>query len=115
MFTLIVGIPNSGKTTYSQRYDNVFHADELGMKETEYIIKTEKDLCVEGIFVLSKHRKKLCDLYNGKKVCVWMDTPLEECKKRENRGRGLWMTEQWASIFEPPTYEEGWDEIICQK
>ena len=49
-----------------------------------------------------------------KKVCVWVNTPLEICLERERnyRKRPLEMVAQHAKRFEPPTLDEGWDEII---
>lgn len=50
-----------------------------------------------------------------KKVLVVMTTPLEECLRRNaNRERKLpdFVVENIYAKYEPPIYEEGWDEII---
>lgn len=50
-----------------------------------------------------------------KKTCIWIDTPLEECIQREDRNRPIEIILLHADTFEPPTYDEGWDEIIVIK
>ena len=112
MLTLICGIPNAGKTTYSQKYDNVIHLDDV--QRTSVIcemVANEEDVCVEGAFLDSRRRRKIADAYKGKKVCIWLNTPLDECIARENRGRQKGLFRVCAEGFEPPTYAEGWDEI----
>lgn len=119
MFTLICGLPNSGKTTYSNKFDNVIHIDEIPVinkspiKTVIELLNTTDDICVEGVFPIVSDRKKLIDAYKGKNTkCIWLNTPYEECVKRENRGRKEVLIKNCHSIFEPPTYEEGWDKII---
>lgn len=119
MLVLICGIPNAGKTTYSSRYKNVIHTDDVvpsgrGHHQTvRDMVANEDDVCVEGTFIIARHRKKLAEAYNGnRKVCIWLDTPLDECIKREDRGRGTLITRNCSALFEPPTLDEGWDEII---
>lgn len=115
-FNLICGIPNAGKTTYSSKYENVIHTDEI--KKTrlvcDMVSNAGDNVCVEGIWISAHIRKELLRSYkgNGKKVCVWLNTPYEECVKREDRGRGTLIIQNCHELFEPPTYEEGWDEII---
>lgn len=118
---LICGLPNAGKTTYSARFDNVLHLDEFIGNPSKYkaCIEAAKnasfDIIIEGLFT---ERKKRTDLFEaikdkpGERVCIWIDTPADECIRRENRGRHPSVVEHHARIFEPPTYDEGWDEII---
>lgn len=113
MLTLICGIPNAGKTTFSQRFNNVIHFDDV--QKTFVVcemVSNEDDVCVEGAFLDSRRRRKIAEAYKGKKVCIWLNTPLDECIARENRGRQKGLFRICADGFEPPTYAEGWDEII---
>lgn len=121
MVTLIFGVPNSGKTTYSKRYENVIHLDDVEPVDgspikaiCEQLSNTDGDVAVEGVILFAKYRKRICEAYkgDGKRVCIWLNIPLEECERRENRGRGLYMTRNCHDVIEPPTYDEGWDEII---
>lgn len=114
MLTLICGIPNAGKTTYSQRYNNVIHEDDIQKidKICEMVSK-ENDVCAEGVFINSWRRQKVASAYKGeRKICIWLDTPLEECISREDRSRSTVLVRNCNSMFEPPTFDEGWDEII---
>ena len=102
------------KTTYSEKYENVIHLDEEGRRIFETVEKSEGDIVIEGIFILRSMREKLLKSYkgDGKKVCIWLDISPEECERRENRNRGAYMIWNCFNAFEPPTLEEGWDEII---
>ena len=118
--TLICGIPNAGKTTYSQRFEYVVHMDDVAIKGhpmsriCEIISNAEEDVCVEGVFISRLQRKQLVDACKPewKKMCIWLDTPLEECLRRENRGRREGLVRNCYACMQPPTYSEGWDEII---
>ena len=115
---LICGIPNAGKTTYSSRYDNVIHLDDVCNYKhcAEIASQTNGEVVVEGVFYNIRQRKKLLEICNDKspKICIWMDTPIEECKRRENayRRRPSWIVGDYHNAFEPPTLDEGWDNII---
>ena len=50
-----------------------------------------------------------------KKTCIWLNTDPNECKRREDRGRRPWLIDNCERCFQPPTYDEGWDEIIVVK
>lgn len=110
---LICGYPRAGKTTYSQRYKDVIHLDTtMGWRGSRYKgvyreIEKRSDAVVEGIFGRSKERTDLLEAYkgNGRKVCIWLDTPLEVRQTREGYIKH-------GDYFEPPTKEEGWDEIV---
>ena len=115
MLTAIVGIPNAGKTTYSAKYDAVIHLDDVGQTERvcELIKQMGDDVVVEGVFALPSQRKRLIEAYAGEyKRCIFLGVTLEECVKREDRGRPAWMLKNAYKHFEPPTLDEGWDEII---
>lgn len=121
---LIMGYPNAGKTTYSQNYEDVIHLDDFGRgkfaKCNEAVLHSDGNVVVEGIYNTAKRRKSLLDAVsekNCRKVCIWIQTPLEECLRREKmyRMRGDNVVLVSADMFEEPTYSEGWDEIITIK
>lgn len=108
MITLICGMPRAGKSTYSQQYDNVIHFDGLWYaKVLERVEQASGNVVVEGIYHHANDRIRLINAYHGDgKKCIWLDTPLDVRKTRP-------MWRQWADpIFEPPTLNEGWDEIV---
>ena len=114
MLTLICGLPNAGKTTNSQRFPNTIHSDDCKSMDEVLALVSENDgdVCVEGMFFNRLSRKRLLGSYNGSGTkCILIDTPLDICLEREDRGRLLPMIRNCADMFEPPTYDEGWDEI----
>ena len=116
MLTLVCGIPNSGKTTFSERWSgNVVHLDDTEGRHravAEMVSQDEGDICVEGVYLHHVQRRELARAYRGARICIWLDTPLETCIEREDRGRGTLITRNCAALFEPPTLDEGWDEIV---
>lgn len=121
MLTLIIGVPNAGKTTFSKNFKNVLHADEIRptkevpfMKAVCNAVSEADAICVEGLFMTARHRRPVVEAYKGndEKVCVWLNYPLEECIAREDRGRKEALVRDSHMVFEPPTYEEGWDRIV---
>ena len=125
MITLICGLPNAGKTTYSAKHNNVIHFDEVSRKGDQFrrcnhLAKhTEGDVCVEGVYNSARRRKELIEACKDKspKICIWLDTPLEECVRREEsyRKRPLTIVYMEHDNFEEPTLDEGWDEIVVIK
>lgn len=124
MLTLICGIPNAGKTTYSKGYRNVLHLDRMSPhrfvdKYTECARQAslyDGDVTVEGIYSTREFRKALLEACEEqeRKVCIWLDTPLDKCVEREEgyRKRPNLMVMMHHHNFEPPSYDEGWDEIV---
>lgn len=114
MLILIMGLPNSGKTTYSQKFDNVLHLDDFPNSKflncNKEVSKRNGNIVVEGIYNLRCRRELLLKNVNGEKICIWIDTPLEECLRRSGRPKEV--VQQDYNVFQPPTYEEGWDDII---
>jgi hypothetical protein len=109
MLTLICGLPRAGKTTYSQQFKDVIHLDTSGaykgvLHKVKYL---SGDIIVEGVYRLKYERNKLINTYNTDKYkCIWLNTP-----DKIRRSRDGW--DKWCDKpFEPPTLEEGWDEII---
>lgn len=119
MFILICGLPNAGKTTYSSQFENAVHIDDLVSKERPRsdavleMIQDADDMCIEGVFPFADRRRMYREAYKGEGTkCIWLDTPYEECIKRENRGRPKMIIKNCYALFQPPTLAEGWDEII---
>lgn len=76
------------------------------------MLKNEQgNVVVEGIYHKPEARKEVCEAYKGegKKVCIWLNTPLEVRSQRQ----GFCPFDK--TRFEPPTEAEGWDEIIVIK
>ena len=114
MLTLICGLPNAGKTTYSKRYDNALHQDDIGTIDRiiKAIGQTDGDVFIEGYFGRKDQRSRVRSSYQGRARCIFIDISVEESIKRENRNRNAQILRNAARFFEPPTYDEGWDEII---
>ena len=119
MLYLICGLPNAGKTTYSNKFESVLHYDDisrLSFAERNEIYRNTDAECIEGIYNTIKSRKNIleCVKETDKRVCIWIDTPLEICLERERnyRHRPEQMVKHSYDAFQPPTYDEGWDEII---
>ena len=109
MLTLICGLPRAGKTTYSKRYDNVIHLDScFSYRGVIHAMRGMKDdVVVEGVYNHAYERKQLLNAYEGEMgKCIWLDTPDEIRSTRPGWGKNC------IKPFEPPTYEEGWDEIV---
>lgn len=121
MIILICGLPRAGKTTYSKKYEQdmiVFHLDTYGMIEGSRYLgifhsvyqNSNKNIVIDGVFHSAHLRKRLLQSYknNDKRICIWINTPLEIRKSRSGYVK-------YYADFEPPTYDEGWDEIIVIK
>ena len=109
MLILICGLPRAGKTTYSERFDEVIHLDTSGAYQgvLRRLKHKDGDVIVEGVYRLIKERENLIRAYNGTVFkCIWLETPDEVRQSR--RGWDKWCDRP----FEPPTLDEGWDEII---
>ena len=111
MLTLICGFPRAGKTTYSRQFEGlceVVHLDTCGRYSgvRKRIERSQGSVVVDGIYDTADRRTDLLQAYKGQGArCVWIDTPLEVRKARHGYiGRN--------EHFEPPTFAEGWDEII---
>lgn len=109
MLTLICGQPRAGKTTFSRHYDDVIHLDTSGAYRgvLHHVRGRSDDIVIEGVYRNAYDREQLLQAYNGDRAkCIWLDTPVEI--RRERPGWDKWCDKP----FEPPTYDEGWDEII---
>ena len=112
MLTLICGIPNAGKTTFSKQFENALHQDELGTHVVEAVKEATGDVVIDGYFGTSEIRRKVLEAYNGQSRCIFLDIPTWESIRREDRHRHPQILRNAARFFEPPTYSEGWGEII---
>lgn len=113
MLTMICGLPNAGKTTYSKQFNNVLHQDNIGtISNIVSVIKPMDDIIIEGYFSRRNERDRVRTAHKGYAKCIFIDISVEESIKRENRNRNPQILRNAARFFEPPTIEEGWDEII---
>lgn len=115
MIILICGVGRAGKTTYSQAFDHVLHLDGMGREPQRFrnVINalTDRDVTVEGIYGTSALRMELLQAYRGKgSKCIWLDTPEPLVRDRLKKD-GIPIPHRHFD-FEPPTFNEGWDEII---
>lgn len=131
MLSLITlcGPPGSGKTTLSNKiakeYGLIRYSfDELNCMYYDDLVqpalKTLEDghsVVLDALYDRVKSRKKLLEdtsHINCKKILIVMITPLDECIRRNaNRPNPLesFIVEIVHKSFEPPTLDEGWDEI----
>lgn len=112
MLTLICGHPRAGKTTYSKRFDNVIHLDEVHstQKVIQKIRTISGDVVVEGIYYRPTERRELIKAYKGNRTrCICLNTSKEVREQRY----GHRIKHDYPFLL--PTYEEGWDEIIIME
>lgn len=127
--TLICGLPNAGKTTYSRQFENVIHLDDFRKNHLigdlcfqdckDIVLNNDGDICIEGVYNTVKRRRDLLTAIKLKgddyyKKCIWINTPLNVCCERsKNEGaKSSTIVYSYARAFEEPIKEEGWDEII---
>lgn len=120
--TLICGIPNAGKTLYANRFPNVVRYDSLRLITPQRYahicaLAATENICVEGVYGEKWRREELvkaCHEQGHTATCIWLDTPTDKCLERERnyRHRPESLVLAHAKMFEPPTLDEGWDEII---
>lgn len=127
---LFCGSPGSGKTTLSKQMAEQYDAERISFDERHYLRHTDmippilealtdgKNVVADSVFAYTKQRTAILDAVKDipcRKILVHMDTPLEECLRRNaNRKKRLpaFVVESFYESFEPPTLAEGWDEII---
>lgn len=132
MLTIYVmcGTPGSGKTTLSKQlaeekklvrfsYDEMHCFDLRGlMKPVVGALLGGKNAIVDNVNNRIKGREMLLNYVKDipcKKILVFMNTPLDECKKRNaNRQNRLpdYFIEGIHNALQIPTLDEGWDEIL---
>ena len=86
-------------------------------KCAEEASNSEGDVYIDGVYYNSFLRKKLLEVFKDyKKVCIWVNTPVETCLERSTTGgKPASIVRFFSKIFEIPTEDEGWDEIITIK
>lgn len=98
-------------------------ASALTAKKVNEVLNNGKDVSYANHTVSHRrYRKDLLYFFYGfqkyvrplRKVCVWVDTPLEKCLEN-NKAQGMpdrpdWIERNYKE-FVPPSHDEGWDEI----
>ena len=122
----------AGKTTFSyqlvEQYNTVRYSfDEMKcFKHSDLIkpiiesINKGESVVVDALYSKIRFRKELLQAINNtncKKICVYFKTSLEECLNRIAKRSGCeklpdFIVKDIYNRFEPPTLDEGWDEII---
>lgn len=128
--TLFCGAPGSGKTTLSKQMAEEYGAERLSLDEMKlyrhrelvrpisHLLRDGKSVIVDSVFTRVKWRKMILESVSNipcRKVLVYMDTPMEECVRRNaqrpNPLPEFVVIDIYQSI-QKPTLDEGWDEII---
>lgn len=138
---ILCGIPGSGKSTLAQKiavqhtaklhcYDSLPNAHTTGKTKTVHEqmwrdiaadLIAGNDVVCDDLHTKTQWRRDILDALYGvecKKILVVMDTPLEECLRRNaNRTARLpnFVVCDLHGKYEAPTLDEGWDEIIYVK
>lgn len=126
---VMCGVPGSGKTTTSKQMAEEhglerFSFDEMRCFSLESFMRPAIKAMEEGKSVIldtvnlrvNVRKKVLQALANisCKKVVVYMDTPLDECIRR-NANREVHLPEHIIQStyrsLQQPTLDEGWDEV----
>ena len=83
-----------------------------------HLLRAGKSVVVDSVFARVEWRKMILESISDipcRKVLVYMDTPMEECVRR-NAQRPHPLPEFTVTSIhrslQPPTLDEGWDEII---
>lgn len=126
---VMCGVPGSGKTTTSKKMAEEhglerFSFDEMRCFRLESFmlpaitaLEEGKSVVLDTVNLRVNVRKKVLQALADvpcKKVVVYMDTPLDECIRR-NAGREVHLPEHVIqSLYrslQTPTLDEGWDEV----
>lgn len=129
MIFIFSGPPGSGKTTLSKKISEEQNAIRLSFDEmhcfqhkeliqpTLKALQEGKNVVLDSVFYRISQRKLILDAtkdLNCKRILIYMTTPLEECicrnAQRPNPLPEFMIRDMYKSI-EPPTLEEGWDDI----
>lgn len=141
-FTMLVGIPGVGKSTYAESlyddYTKYISSDKIREElygdancqkdhskvfavmheQTLEALKNGYDVVYDATNITRKHRKailiQLPEYVTKECTIVW--APIEVCVKRDqNRSRtvGVEVINKMLKQFEAPFYDEGFDHITC--
>ena len=132
------GIPGSGKTTLatqlSQEYDLALYSYDylrnnrrpewgcISAYLLELVIQSLLDnqsVIVDDMYITKESRQKLLSAISDiecKKTLIVLQTPLELCIERDrtrtSHNLGKPIVCNFNKKYEPPSLEEGWDEIL---
>lgn len=131
------GLPASGKSTMAESIENaeVFSSDAIRKElfgdesiqgdnkmifqilhnRIKKALAEGKNAVYDATNISVKLRKNITDSFDAEHICIYVDTPKEECIRRNaNRERKvpIKVIERMARNFEPPTKEENFSEIL---
>ncbi|MCQ2077810.1 MAG: ATP-binding protein [Bacteroidaceae bacterium] len=131
-FTMMCGLPNSGKTTKASdlaaqtgatliRLDNYTHLYlegykprnilDLAIADISAALECGEDVIYDSVNATAYERGLVVEAVENKGcsiVCIYMNTPVEVCCERDNT---VWAA-AYAQRFEMPTETEGFEVII---
>lgn len=129
LLLVFCGSPGSGKTTLSRKIAEEqtairFSFDEMRCFQHKELLphvikalRSGKNVVVDALFTREVWRKTILETTSDiecRKILIYMDTPLEECIRRNAQRPYPLPSEFIENIYksiEPPTISEGWDEI----
>lgn len=138
LLIVLCGIPGSGKTTLSEQMadeqDAVLYCFDKrkgafsptkapSVRQQMYAeiaedLRSGKSVVCDDVNVYKAYRKNILNAVSGidcRKVLIVLTTPLDECLRR-NANRKCRLPDALIhginGAYEPPTLEEGWDEIV---
>jgi tRNA uridine 5-carbamoylmethylation protein Kti12 len=130
MFIVFCGSPAGGKTTLSKKIAEYYNIERISFDERGFlqhkelvkpiwkILQQDQDVVVDALFTRISQRKLILEAIKDidcKRILIYMDTPLEECLRRNaQRPNPLpdFMIRDIYNSIELPTLDEGWDEIL---
>lgn len=105
----------TGQAYYQPAEDHVWAT----VKSAVAVLLRRHDIIIDGTHVTVGSRSqwiRLAKRLDAQAICYWLMTPYEVCCER-NSGRErpvpTQVMERMRSTFIPPSYEEGFDDIIC--
>lgn len=130
---VMCGIPGSGKTTASKQMEQEYGLERFSFDEMQCFrleefmrpaieaMRNGKSVILDTTNLRVNVRVKVLKAVEDipcRKIVVYMDTPLDECIRRNaNRECRLqdFIIESTYRSLQRPTLDEGWDEIIYIK